>query len=212
MSVLATRASTEAWRGWKFLHRPKKDHLGRCPDDPYPHPTSISSALGERWETFWGCLFISSRKGRECVQGRQRLEGTCCSAPQSPAATLLDTSPSISSGCRLGPGCAHRPASASSQPDLPKTGQGRIRVALAVDWSGTAAGDGWERTSKELLPWRLLQGVRSGRWRKLYWATKTPGFFVVRDSLASFLGPYGPPRPQNLTPAAPQVRSGFCRC
>lgn len=131
---------------------------------------------------------------------------------------------------------ASRQAAASAQAGLtalllplPDSVSPRIPEA-ASEWRGECTGwgprlgmGGGERTSKgtsstwkerwehslDLEVRRLLQGAISGRLRKLYWRTKTPGFFVVRDSLASFLSCYGPPRPQNLTPTAPKVPSSF---
>lgn len=113
--------------------------------------------------------------------------------------------------------CLSLTLSPQESPRLHPSGEGSALVGdRGWAWGGERTSKGTSSTWKErwehsldLEVRRLLQGAISGRLRKLYWRTKTPGFFVVRDSLASFLSCYGPPRPQNLTPTAPKVPSSF---
>lgn len=102
------------------------------------------------------------------------------------------------------------------------------RLHSSGDGSGLVRDCGWRRRgggfqgisqtwneprvhSLDLEVWRLLLSARRGRWRKLYWRTKTRGFFVVRDSLVSFLSCYAPPPPQNLNAHSLQSAEEFCR-
>lgn len=151
----------------------------------------------------------------------QRLEGTCCSALQSPATDAPRHGPQHLVKLPPRPRLRSPPCFCLSPglppPRIPKAASGWC--GLVGDCSWEFGGGGFQRTSStwkgrrehclDLQVWRLVQGARSGRWRKFYWRTETLGFFVVRDSLVSLLSCYGLPRPQNLTPTAPKVPSGL---
>lgn len=119
----------------------KKDYLGRCPDDFYHLPTSIFSLLwGGGGETFVWCLFAQGRVVRVWRDGRG-WKALVASRFKAQKRMLLGTLPSLESSCRLGPGCAHRPVSASPQLHLPKKPRSCSRARTGVNWLGDYGGE-----------------------------------------------------------------------
>lgn len=126
---VGVQASGEAWgrgRGLEIcLQGPKKDHLGRCPVDPYTSSHPFPAASRWRWGNIRVCLFAQGRVVRVVGGGR---DGKALVAPR-----IL---PNLASSCYLGPGCAHVPVSAPPQPQIPKKSRGCRGARGGIDCLG----------------------------------------------------------------------------
>ena len=205
-----------------FLQGRKKDHLGRCPDDPYSHPTSISSLLRSGdGETIVWCLFAQGGVARVLGDGRgwKALVAPRCKVQQR---MLLGSPSSIASSCCLGPGCSHCPVSASPQ-ETPRLQPSRDRTALVGRlWLGEEMNfqrisftwKGHREHNSDLEVWRLFKGARTGRWRRLYWRkNRDAGLFRCKrflGLLSLLLRTAATPKPDAHSQQTPKCRA-VCR-
>lgn len=205
-----------------YLQGRKKNHLGQCPDDPYSHPTSISSLLRSGdGETIVWCLFAQGGVARVLGDGRdwKALVAPRCKVQQR---MLVGIPSSIASSCCLGPGCSHCPVSASPQetprlqPSRDRTALvGRLRLGEEVNFQRISFT--WKEHrehNSDLEVWRLFKGARTGRWRRLYWRkNRDAGLFRCKrflGLLSLLLRTAATPKPDAHSQQTPKCRA-VCR-
>lgn len=170
----ATRAWAKSWRGWKSFRRDRRQTIwGEARMTLPPPHIHLQSASGWMWGNILVMYVHLLREEHRYVlamaeAGRHLLLRAAADARRHP--------PKIAPGCCLGPGCSHRPTSASPQPRLPEKPEAAAEPGQRrTGWEENELPEnsfiwkGQRGHNSDLQVWRLFKGVRRGRWRRFFW-------------------------------------------